>query len=632
YEDIPRDLRDAVEDVVLNRDEEATERLLEIADKFRGQQAEARVESAEWRQRPVEERLRHALVNGIAEHIEADTAEALEKLESPLKVIEGPLMDGMNIVGDLFGSGKMFLPQVVKSARVMKMAVAWLEPYMQAEKSTARSAGKVLLATAKGDVHDIGKNIVGVVLQCNGYEVIDLGVMVPAETIFEAARKHGVDAIGISGLITPSLEEMSHVAKEMQRQGFEIPLLIGGATTSKMHTAVKIDPHYRHPVVYVPDASRCVAVISQLLSDSRRGGFLGALAREYDHFRDRFQAKLEQREFLGLETARANRLEFNWSNYQPPVPRHCGIRELRDFPLAELVDYIDWTPFFSTWQLRARFPRVLEHAEYGEQARQLYADARAMLDDWIDSGAVRANAVYGLFPANSVDHDDIEIYADEQRGKPLTRVVGLRQQTVHPGERPNLALADFVAPRDSGKADYIGAFAVTAGIGLDRLVEGYEREHDIYHSMMAKALADRLAEAFAEYLHRRVRMQDWGYAADETLDNDALIRERYRGIRPAPGYPANPDHQQKNAIWDLLSVEARTGIALTESLAMWPASSVSGWYFSHPEAHYFAVGKIARDQLLDYAARRSMTTADAERNLAPNLGYLPDAEKELDVA
>jgi len=633
YEDIPRELRNAVEDAVLNRDAGATERLLAIADGYREQQTQSsRTVDAEWRNWPVDKRLEHALVKGIAEHIEDDTAEALQALESPLKVIEGPLMDGMNIVGDLFGSGKMFLPQVVKSARVMKMAVAWLEPHMKAAQTTARSAGKVVLATAKGDVHDIGKNIVGVVLQCNGYEVIDLGVMVPAERIFETARQHDADVIGVSGLITPSLEEMSHVAKEMQRQGFTIPLLIGGATTSKMHTAVKIAPHYREPVVYVPDASRCVAVVSRLLSAERRGEFLAALDSEYDHYRDRFQAKLEQREFLSLETARSNRLEFNWNNYQPPLPQAPGVHELQDFPLAELVDYIDWTPFFSTWQLRARYPRVLEHAEFGEQARQLFADAQAMLADWIDSRRIRANAVYGLFPANSVDDDDIEIYADDQRGKLLSRVVGLRQQCVHPGERPNLALADFVAPRESGKADYIGAFAVTAGIGLDSLLQEFDQRHDVYHGIMARALADRLAEAFAEYLHRRVRMQDWGYAAEESLDSEALIKERYQGIRPAPGYPANPDHDQKLAIWELLGVEQRAGISLTESLAMWPASSVSGWYFSHPESHYFAVGKIDRDQAADYARRRAIPLAEAERKLAPNLGYEPDSESRREVA
>ena len=629
YEEIPRKLRDAVEDAVLNRDAGATERLLEIADGFREQHTESRTVTAEWREWPVEKRLEHALVKGIADHIEDDTAAALQQLESPLRVIEGPLMDGMNIVGDLFGSGKMFLPQVVKSARVMKMAVAWLEPYMKAAQTTARSAGKVVLATAKGDVHDIGKNIVGVVLQCNGYEVIDLGVMVPAEKIFDTARRHDADIIGVSGLITPSLEEMSHVAREMQRQGFDIPLLIGGATTSKMHTAVKIAPHYHEPVVYVPDASRCVAVVSRLLSKERRGEFLAALASEYDHYRDRFQARLEQREFLALPTARCNRLDVNWGSYEPPPPSAPGVHELQNFPLEELLDYIDWTPFFSTWQLRARYPRVLEHAEFGEQARLLFADAQAMLGDWIDNRRVRANAVYGLFPANSVDDDDIEIYADEQRERPLNRVVGLRQQGVHPGERPNLALADFVAPRASGKRDFIGAFAVTAGIGLDELLQEFEARHDVYRGIMARALADRLAEAFAEYLHRRVRMQEWGYAANETLDNEALIRERYRGIRPAPGYPANPDHDQKIAIWELLGVERKTGISLTESLAMWPASSVSGWYFSHPESHYFAVGKIDRDQVADYARRRSLSIDEAEARLAPNLGYAPSGEREV---
>ncbi|MDH3450613.1 MAG: B12-binding domain-containing protein, partial [Gammaproteobacteria bacterium] len=581
---------------------------------------------------PVDERLQHALVKGIADHILEDTAAALQQVESPLQVIEGPLMAGMDIVGDLFGAGKMFLPQVVKSARVMKKAVAWLEPLMQAEQATAKSAGKILLATAKGDVHDIGKNIVGVVLQCNGYEVIDLGVMVPAETIFEAARQHEVDLIGISGLITPSLEEMSHVAKEMQRQGFEVPLLIGGATTSKMHTAVKIDPHYRQPVVYVPDASRCVSVASNLLSDDRRGEFLVQLESEYDHYRERFQAKMEQREFLSLSAARCNRLETDWNNYRPPLPRRPGIHHLNDFPLETLADYIDWTPFFSTWQLRAKFPRVLEHEEYGAEARKLYDDARAMLADWIESGRIKANGVYGLFAANSVNHDDIEIYADPQRSSLPVRVTGLRQQNVHPGDRPNLSLADFIAPQDSGRVDHIGAFAVTAGIGLAQLVQEYEQDHDVYNVMMAKALTDRLAEAFAEYLHRYVRTEAWGYASDEALDNDALIREQYRGIRPAPGYPANPDHLQKIEIWNLLGVEASTGISLTETLAMMPAASVSGWYFSHPQSQYFAVGKIARDQLADYARRRGMAMEEAEHNLAPNLGYLPQSQNKLEVA
>jgi len=503
---------------------------------------------------------------------------------------------------------------------------------MQAEQATVKSAGKILLATAKGDVHDIGKNIVGVVLQCNGYEVIDLGVMVPAETIFEAARQHEVDLIGISGLITPSLEEMSHVAKEMQRQDFDIPLLIGGATTSKMHTAVKIDPHYRQPVVYVPDASRCVSVASNLLSDDRRGEFLVQLENEYEHYRERFQAKMEQREFLSLSAARSNRLETDWNDYRPPLPQQPGIHHLNDFPLENLVEYIDWTPFFSTWQLRAKFPRVLEHDEFGAEARKLYDDARSMLTEWIESGCIKANGIFGLFAANSVDHDDIEIYADQQRSYILTRVIGLRQQNVHPGDRLNLSLSDFVAPRESGRIDHIGAFAVTAGIGLDRLVQEYEQDHDVYRVMMAKALTDRLAEAFAEYLHRQVRTEAWGYASDEALDNAALIREQYRGIRPAPGYPANPDHYQKIEIWNLLGVEAGSGISLTETLAMMPAASVSGWYFSHPQSRYFAVGKIARDQLTDYARRRGMTIDEAEQNLAPNLGYLPQTQKELEVA
>ena len=631
YDEIPQTLRNAVEDVVLNRDPDATERLLTIADEYRGSDRSNEATLEEWRELPVFDRLRHALVKGIADHIEADTALALQQVDAPLQLIEGPLMDGMNIVGDLFGSGKMFLPQVVKSARVMKKAVAWLEPLMEANQSRSNSAGKVLLATARGDVHDIGKNIVGVVLQCNGYEVIDLGVMVPAETIITTAREQQVDLIGVSGLITPSLEQMSHVAKELQRQGFSTPLLIGGATTSKMHTAVKIDPHYQAPVVYVADASRCVNVASCLLG-ARREQFCADLEREYDHFRERFQAKLEQREFLSLPAARANRLETNWNNYQPPKPAQPGIHQLLDFPLATLRDYIDWTPFFSTWELRAKYPRVLEHERYGSEARKLFADAGQMLDDWIDSGMVRANAVFGLLPANSVDDDDIEIYRDESRAEPRARILGLRQQTPHPGDRTNLTLADFIAPRDSGVTDYIGAFAVTAGIGLEELVAAYEEQQDVYSAMLAKALADRLAEAFAEYLHRHVRIETWGYAADETLDSAALIKEQYRGIRPAPGYPANPDHRQKHVIWDLLEVEQATGISLTESLAMWPAASVSGWYFSHPESQYFAVGKIARDQVADYARRAGINLQEAEANLAPNLGYLEAAETTQRVA
>ena len=631
YDDIPLSLRDAVEDVVLNRDPEATERLLVIAEGYRELESSNEDSVEEWRELPVFERLKHALVKGIADHIVADTAEALQQVEAPLQLIEGPLMDGMNIVGDLFGSGKMFLPQVVKSARVMKKAVAWLEPLMEADQARGNSAGKILLATARGDVHDIGKNIVGVVLQCNGYEVIDLGVMVPAETILTTAREQQVDLIGVSGLITPSLEQMSHLAREMQRQGFTTPLLIGGATTSKMHTAVKIDPYYEAPVVYVADASRCVNVASRLLG-SRRDEFCADVVREYDHFRERFQAKLEQREFLSLDAARANRLETNWNSYQPPVPAQPGIQQLIDFPLAKLREYIDWTPFFSAWELRARYPRVLEHERYGDEARKLLADAEQMLDEWIASGKVRANGVFGLLPANSVDSDDIEIYGAESRSACCARVVGLRQQTPHPGDRANLTLADFIAPRESGVADYIGAFAVTAGIGLEQLVSAYEQEQDVYNSMLAKALADRLAEAFAEYLHHHVRTAAWGYATNEKLDQAQLIKEQYRGIRPAPGYPANPDHQQKLAIWDLLDVEQATGISLTESLAMWPASAVSGWYFSHPESQYFAVGKIAQDQVSDYARRAGVSLAAAEKNLAPNLGYASSDENGRRVA
>ncbi len=631
YDELPPPLREAVEDVVLNRRADATERLLAIAGDYAGEGVRSEETGQAWRELPVEERLQYALIKGIAEHIEADVAEALADIGTPLAVIEGPLMDGMNRVGDLFGAGKMFLPQVVKSARVMKKAVAWLEPLMQAERSRIRSAGRVLLATARGDVHDIGKNIVAVVLQCNGYEVIDLGVMVPAEQILSTAREQSVDLIGVSGLITPSLEEMSHVARELQRQGFEIPLLIGGATTSKMHTAVKIDPHYDAPVVYVPDASRCIGVASQLLQADRRASYCTDLQCEYDHFRERFRARQEQREFLSLGAARANRAKLDWAQYRPPAPARPGIHKLTDFDLGELIDFIDWTPFFSTWQLRARFPRVLEHDKFGEEARKLYADAKAMLRDWCDTGCVGAHAVYGLFAANAVD-EDIEIYADDRRAEPIARIVGLRQQGVFPGDRPNLALADFIAPRDSGLCDYIGAFAVTAGIGVAELVQAYEADQDLYRALLAKSLADRLAEAFAEYLHARVRRDSWGYAADEALDNDDLIRECYRGIRPAPGYPANPDHRQKLELWRLLDVEATTGISLTESLAMWPAASVSGWYFSHPEAEYFAVGKLDRDQVEDYARRAKLEPAAAEINLAPNLGYDPDDGESRRVA
>ena len=633
YADIPESLRNAVEDVVLNRDQDATERLLAIAEEYRDSGKTITQETEDWRDWPVNQRLQHALVKGIADHIVADTAEAMELANTPLDLIEGPLMDGMNVVGDLFGSGQMFLPQVVKSARVMKKAVGWLEPLMDAQKSGARkSQGRIVLATAKGDVHDIGKNIVGVVLQCNGFEVIDLGVMVNAETIFQAAREYDADIIGVSGLITPSLEEMAHVAKEMQRQGFSIPLLIGGATTSKMHTAVKIDPHYSHPVVYVADASRSVAVVNQLLSQTKREPFLQALEQEYDHYRERFAAKVEKRQFLSLAAARANKLETNWNTYLPPIPPVYGVQVLEDFPLDLLIDYIDWTPFFHTWGLRAKYPRVLEHEQFGEQARQLFSEAQMMLLSFIESGSIKANAVFGLFQANSVDDDDIEVYTDESRQEIRSRIVGLRQQTVHPTDRPNLSLSDFIAPRESGVRDTIGAFAVTAGIGLDQMVKTFEQEHDVYNSMMAKALTDRLAEAFAEYLHEQVRKNHWGYASDERLDQPGLIKEEYRGIRPAPGYPANPDHSQKELIWKLLDVEQTAQISLTETLAMLPAASISGWYFSHPEAQYFGVGKINRDQLLDYAERQAINRETAEIRLAPVLGYQNEASEQKRVA
>ena len=622
YADLDPVLREAVEDVVLNRHEAATEHLLTLANDYRSDAKADTKALQEWRDWPVNKRLEHALVHGIADHIVADTEEAMSLVDKPLELIEGPLMEGMNIVGDLFGAGQMFLPQVVKSARVMKKAVAWLEPLMQAQKAITSSTNtRVILATAKGDVHDIGKNIVGVVLQCNGIEVIDLGVMVHAETIFQAAREHQADIIGVSGLITPSLEEMTHVAREMQRQGFDIPLLIGGATTSKMHTAVKIDPHYQNPVVYVADASRSVAVVNQLTSETKRAPFLAALETEYDHFRERFAAKVEKREFLSISAARANRLGVDWKNYVPPRPAEYGVQVLEDFPLEKLIDYIDWTPFFSTWELRAKYPRVLEHEKYGEQAKLLFADAQAMLAKFIESGELRASAVFGLFAANSVDSDDIEIYRDITRAQVETRIVGLRQQTVHANDSPNLSLADFIAPRDTGKEDTIGAFAVTAGIGLNEIVDKYEREQDVYNSIMAKALADRLAEAFAEYLHEQMRKHHWGYAKDEALDSEARIKECYRGIRPAPGYPANPDHNQKELIWQLLNPAQNCQITLTETLAMLPAASVSGWYFSHPQSQYFGVGKIDQDQLDDYAKRSNISLEVAQKRLATNLGF-----------
>ncbi|MDJ0739035.1 MAG: methionine synthase [Gammaproteobacteria bacterium] len=630
YDDLPAELRDAVEDVILNKDPEAGERLVEIAPTYSAQGAAAdKKEDLEWRSWPVERRLGHALVKGITEFIEDDTEAARQNAERPLHVIEGPLMDGMNVVGDLFGEGKMFLPQVVKSARVMKKAVAYLEPFLEAEKQellaaggALKSNGRILLATVKGDVHDIGKNIVGVVLQCNNYEVIDLGVMVPAETILQKAREEHVDIIGLSGLITPSLDEMVHIAKEMTRQGFTIPLLIGGATTSKAHTAVKIEPEYAHGAVYVADASRAVGVASALLSDEHKPGFLGDVSAEYDAVRARRAAKNEAASLATLADARANPTPVDWPAAAIVAPARPGVTVLNDIDLAEIVPYIDWTFFFHAWQLKGRFPKILDDADKGDEARKLYADAQAMLRQIIDEGWLQARAVVGLFPANAVG-DDIEVYDDDARRAVRMTLHNLRKQGRQPAGKYNESLADYVAPKDSGVADYIGGFACTAGIGIDAKLDEYDADHDDYHAIMLKALADRLAEALTEWLHERVRKELWGYAPDEALDNDALIAERYRGIRPAMGYPASPDHTEKDLLWELLDVEANTGIWLTESKAMVPTASVSGLYLAHPQARYFAVGKLGRDQVADYAARKGDDVAIVEKWLGPNLAYEP---------
>ena len=626
YDELDPHLREHVEDVVLNRRPDAGDRLVQFAEHFRGKKkdAEGGIEDQAWRSGTVEERLSHALVKGITTYIVEDTEEARLKVDHPLKVIEGPLMAGMNVVGDLFGAGKMFLPQVVKSARVMKQAVAHLMPYIEATKAESglQSNGKIVMATVKGDVHDIGKNIVGVVLACNNYEVIDLGVMVPAEKILATAREQNADIIGLSGLITPSLEEMAHVAKEMQRQGYTVPLLIGGATTSRAHTAVKIEPNYEQPVVWVPDASRAVGVCTQLLSDDLRAAYVADVRADYAKIRAQHAGRGEGRKLLPIEVARQRGLQTDWSAYTPPRPKQMGVRALRDYPLAELAQYIDWTPFFQTWELAGRYPKILDDEVVGEEAKKLYADARAMLDKIISERWLAAHAVYGLFPANTVHDDDIDIYADEQRARVLMTWHNLRQQMEKPADRANLCLADFIAPRASGVADYIGAFAVTAGAGrFDQKLAEFEAAHDDYNAILFKALADRLAEAFAERLHQRVRREFWGYAADENLSNEQLIDEAFRGIRPAPGYPACPEHTEKGALFELLDVTAHTGIRLTESYAMWPAAAVSGFYFSHPQSQYFAVAKIGRDQVEDYARRKGWDIATAERWLAPNLAY-----------
>ncbi|WP_432456134.1 methionine synthase [Agarivorans sp. QJM3NY_29] len=621
YEDIPKELKDKVEAVVLNTHNNATEELLEIAEKYRGDGSQQEnSQDQEWRSWPVNKRLEHALVKGITEFIEDDTELARQAAERPLHVIEGPLMDGMNVVGDLFGEGKMFLPQVVKSARVMKRAVAYLQPFIEAEKGEGkRSNGKIVMATVKGDVHDIGKNIVGVVLQCNNFEVIDLGVMVPCDKILKVAKEENVDMIGLSGLITPSLDEMVHVAKEMQRTGMDIPLLIGGATTSKAHTAVKIEQNYQHPVVYVSNASRAVGVCASLLSDEQRPDFVKKLAKDYEIVREQHARKRPRTPPVSLEVARANKLQLDWENYTPPVPKQLGIQHFEDVAISEIEPYIDWTPFFMTWSLAGKYPRILEDKVVGEEAKRLFADAKAMLERFKQKREVKVSGVFGLFPANSVG-DDIEIYRDESRSELLGVSCQLRQQT-EKAKAANYCLADFIAPKSSGKADYFGGFAVTGGFGEDELAEAYKAEGDDYNAIMVKAIADRLAEGFAEYLHAQVRKRFWGYAADERLAYEELIRENYQGIRPAPGYPACPEHTEKGLIWELLEVEQRIGMQLTDSYAMWPGAAVSGWYFSHPDSRYFAVASIQRDQVADYAQRKNMSLEQAERWLAPNLGY-----------
>lgn len=619
YEEIPADLRERVEDVILNRRADATDRLLEIAEQFKGGAATKQVEDNAWRQWPVTKRLEHALVKGITTYIIEDTEEARQAAKRPIEVIEGPLMDGMNVVGDLFGQGKMFLPQVVKSARVMKQSVAHLIPYIEAEKDgTTQAKGKILMATVKGDVHDIGKNIVGVVLQCNNYEVIDLGVMVSCEKILQAAIDHNVDVIGLSGLITPSLDEMVHVAKEMQRKGFDKPLLIGGATTSKAHTAVKIDPQYdRAPVVYVPDASRSVGVVSALMNQEQRKTLQEKLQDEYAAVRERNANRGNRTHLLSHKDAEANAFQWDWDTYTPPAPTFTGVKVLEDYPLQELVDRIDWTPFFISWELAGKFPAILEDEVVGETARNLYHDAQTMLEKIISEKWLQANGVIGFWPAQRAGANDIQLTGTN------TVLHHLRQQTAKANDQANFSLADYVAP--AGKQDYVGGFVVTAGIGLDAKVAEFEARHDDYSAILLKSLADRLAEAFAERLHEKVRKESWGYQPAENLSNDELIKEKYVGIRPAPGYPACPDHTEKATLFALLDATANTGVKLTEHFAMYPTAAVSGWYFSHPESRYFAIGKIGKDQVEDYAARKGISVSEAERWLSPNLGYDPDA-------
>ena len=620
YDEIPKDLLDHVEDVLLNRREDATERLLDIAETLINDQKDRKVEIKAWRNEALQDRITHALVKGIDEFIEEDVEEARLSVSKPIEVIEGNLMTGMNVVGDLFGSGKMFLPQVVKSARVMKKAVAYLLPYIEAEKDGKQQAvGKILMATVKGDVHDIGKNIVGVVLACNNYEIIDLGVMVPPEKIIETAKQEQVDIIGLSGLITPSLDEMIYIAQELKRQELDIPLLIGGATTSKAHTAVKIAPELKTSVIHVNDASRAVTVAGSLLNKEKSPVYKAQIREEYEKFRAKFLDRQETKEHIPLSIARERKLKLDWDKFTPFAPKQLGVQVIENQNLDALVPYIDWSPFFRSWDLHGHYPAILNDEIVGEQATELFADAQVLLTEVLDKRLLKAKAVFGLFPANSLADDDIALYADDTREKEIGKFFSLRQQLKKRPGKPNIALADFIAPRETGIEDHVGAFCVTAGFGTAELAKKYEDDNDDYNAIMIKALADRFAEAFAEYLHREVRIKHWGYAAQENLDNNALIKEQYKGIRPAPGYPACPDHLEKNTIWELLQVEKNIGVTLTESLAMWPAASVSGCYFAHPEAQYFGVGKITKDQLESFAQRKNITLAEAEKWLRPIL-------------
>ncbi|HKK43953.1 MAG TPA: methionine synthase, partial [Balneolaceae bacterium] len=623
YEEIPEKLRELVEDVLLNRRDDATERLVDYAEQIKDDKTEVAEKAQEWRENSVEERIKHALVKGIVDYIVDDVEEARQKYDHPIEVIEGPMMDGMNVVGDLFGSGKMFLPQVVKSARVMKKGVAHLVPFIEKEKEKNKNSepkAKVLLATVKGDVHDIGKNIVAVVLRCNNFDVIDLGVMVPADKILEEARQNNVDIIGLSGLITPSLDEMVHVAKELKREHFQQPLLIGGATTSRMHTAVKIEPMYDQPVVHVLDASRSVSVTSNLVSKTLRSEFVKKKKQEYLKLRKQHEGRSNRKTYLSLEKARENAMQIDWQSSEIVKPNQLGKQVFDNYPLAEIRNYIDWGPFFIAWQMKGKFPDVLEDEKYGEEAQKLFDDANQLLDRIIDQQLLKARAVLGLYPANAVG-DDVELYTDDSREEVLTTFHMLRQQSKKRRGQPNKSLSDFVAPKESGIADYFGGFAVTTGIGAPELVKQFEDDHDDYNAILTKALADRLAEAFTELLHEKVRKQLWGYAPDEDLTNKELIKEQYDGIRPAPGYPAQPDHTEKRILFDLLDAESEAGITLTEHFAMHPAASVSGLYFAHPESTYFNVGNFEKDQIKDYAKRKGMSVEEIERWLGPNLNY-----------